>query len=69
VGSSLGFARFSGRSSPELKQILGQLVIRRAGKEIDLAMEKLRLRGDKAIARRQALTQSEVQAIIGDIEY
>jgi hypothetical protein len=53
----------------DLKQILGQLVIRRAGKEIDLAITKLRLRGEKVIARRQALTQSEVQAIVGDIEY
>jgi hypothetical protein len=52
-----------------LKRILGQLVIRRAGKEIDLAMKKLRFRGDKALARRQALTESEVQAIVGDIEY
>jgi len=53
----------------ELKQILGQLVFRRPGKEIDLAMKKLRLRGDKTLARRLALTESEVQAIIGDIEY
>jgi hypothetical protein len=53
----------------ELKHVLGQLVVRRAGKEIDLAMNKLRLRGDKAVERRRALSQSEVQAIIGDIEY
>src|SRR5437879_7422518 len=56
-------------SDEELKQILGQLVIQRAGKEIDLAMKKLRLRGEKATAKRQALTHSEVQAILGDIEY
>src|SRR5580658_2558112 len=45
----------------ELKHVLGQLVVRRAGKEIDLAMNKLRLRGDKAVERRRALSQSEVQ--------
>jgi hypothetical protein len=53
----------------ELKHVLGQLVVRRVGKEIDLAMKKLRLRDDKAVERRRALSQSEVQAIIGDIEY
>jgi hypothetical protein len=49
--------------------LLGQLVVNRSAKEIDAAMKKVRLRGEKAIARRNALSQSEAGAIIGDIDY
>jgi hypothetical protein len=53
----------------ELKQVLAELVIRRAGREVDIAIKKLRLRGENVAVKRQALTESEVRAIIGDIEY
>jgi Protein of unknown function (DUF2971) len=53
----------------ELQALLAQLVVNRSAKEIDSAMKKVRLRGEKAIARRNALSQSEAGALIGDIDY
>ena len=40
-----------------LESLLAQLVVNRSAKEIDAAMKKVRLRGDKAAARRNALTE------------
>lgn len=53
----------------ELKQLLARMIIQRAEKELDVAMRRLRLKGERAAERRQALTQSEVEAILGNIEY
>ena len=53
----------------DLQLLLGELVVRRAREEIDIALKKLRWRGEKAQTRRDALSQSEVRAIVGNIEY
>jgi hypothetical protein len=55
--------------NPRLKQILAQLVSRRLEKEIKVAMKKLRLRSKNPLERRRTLTESEVQEIVGEIEY
>jgi hypothetical protein len=54
---------------PELESLLAQLVVNRSAKEIDAAMKKLRLRGEKATARRNAVTQSEARELLGEIDY
>jgi hypothetical protein len=56
-------------SNVRLKQILAQLVFRRLEKEVEVAMKKLRLRSKNAAERRRALTESEVDEIVGEIEY
>lgn len=56
-------------SIPELKEVLAQLASNRVSKEIDVAMRKLRLRGDKATERREKLMDSEVRRLIGEIDY
>lgn len=53
----------------ELRTILAQMVVRRSQKEIDAAMRRLRLKGEKAEARRAALTQSDANRLLGDIDY
>jgi Protein of unknown function (DUF2971) len=56
-------------STVRLKQILAQLVFRRLEKEFDVAMKKLGLRIKNTLERRRALTESEVEQIVGEIEY
>ena len=53
----------------DLETLLAQLVVQRADKEIDAAMKKLRLRGEKATERRSRLTESEAREILGEINY
>lgn len=53
----------------ELESLLAQLVVNRSAKEIDTAMKKVRLRGEKAAARRNALTESEARELVGEIDY
>ncbi len=53
----------------DLEALLAQLVLNRSAKEIDAAMKKLRLRGEKAMARREKLTDTEVRRLIGNINY
>jgi IS5 family transposase len=53
----------------ELEGLLAHMVVSRSAKEIDAAMKKVRLRGEKATARRKALTESEVRELLGDIDY
>ena len=47
----------------ELEGLLAQMVVNRSAKEIDAAMKKVWLRGHKAIARRNALTESEARLV------
>lgn len=53
----------------ELEGLLAQLVVNRSAEEIDVAMRKVRLRGDNAIARRNKLTESVVRELLGEINY
>ena len=53
----------------ELGRLLAQMVVNRSAMEIDAAMKKVRLRGDKATARRKALTESEARLVLGEIDY
>lgn len=53
----------------ELESLLAQLVVNRSAKEIDVAMKKVRLRGDNATARRNKLTESEAHNLLGEINY
>lgn len=53
----------------ELESLLAQLVVNRSAKEIDAAMKKVRLRGEKATARRNALTESVARELLGEIDY
>ncbi len=56
-------------SRPELEGLLAQMVVKRSAKEVDAAMKKVRLRGEKATARRNALTESEARELLGEIDY
>ncbi|MGH6826617.1 DUF2971 domain-containing protein, partial [Methyloceanibacter sp.] len=56
-------------SNEQLRQIFALLATRRIDKEIDLALRKLRLKGDGARARRRSITQTDVDELLGEIRY
>ena len=53
----------------ELKLLLAHMVRERTAKELDGALRKLKLRGDNAIARRDKLSQTEANYLIGELAY
>lgn len=56
-------------SEDALERLLAEMAGRRLGKEIDVAMKKVKLRGEKTTAHRNALTESETRKLIENIKY
>ncbi len=52
-----------------LERLLAEMAGRRLGKEIDEAMKKVKLRGEKTTAHRNALTKSETRKLIENFKY